>query len=194
MSKIKLSDDQRRAMNTVICLNTLYPGLGPLTTKERWVIWRWKDGSKVPYQSKHPNRHASSTDASTWSTYREALDAAPGRREGGIGFVLGDGVGGLDLDACIEDDGKLHPWARDMVHDAGSYAEVTPSRRGARIIGYTNGGYVHEKTKMPTGSVELYRGDSIGRYITITGTQLKWRQPRQYRCVDRPLQRQGHVV
>jgi primase-polymerase (primpol)-like protein len=99
-----------------------------VTKKDRWLIWRYERHGgkvkKVPYQARHPQRYASSTDPTTWGTYQEALNARP--RQGGIGFVLGDGIGALDLDDCMTEEGEFHPWASEMVHEADSYTEVTP--------------------------------------------------------------------
>lgn len=145
-----------------------------LTAINRWVVWKYVKGedgkfTKPPFQSENPNRLASTKEPSTWSTYAEAQRAA---HDGGVGFVIGGGIAALDLDDCIRDDGELEPWADELVNKSNSYAEVTPSRRGVRIIGFATGERVHEKHNKPTGHVELYRGDDCARFITISGTRL----------------------
>jgi len=49
-------------------------------------------------------RPASSTDSTTWTTYEAARASTI---DDGLGFVLGDGVGGIDLDHVIDDHGRL---------------------------------------------------------------------------------------
>jgi hypothetical protein len=146
--------------------------LKPLIEQDQWVIWKHtSDGKKLPFQANKPAVLASTTDPKTWASYSDAVDARPAN--GGIGFVLhGSGIGALDLDDCRHPDtGKLHPWAQTLVDKAnGAYVEVTPSKRGLRIIGAAKGGPVHTTRQMGEGKVEIYR--DAARYITISGDQL----------------------
>jgi hypothetical protein len=58
-----------------------------------------------------------------------------------------------------------------LVAKCGSYAEITPSGTGLRIIGYGNGPYVHNRQKINNVvSLETFR--QATRYITITGNPL----------------------
>ena len=144
--------------------------LKPLMEQDRWVIWEYTDGKKPPYQSRKPTRLASTADPKTWSSYAEAVAAAP--EDGGVGFVIGAGIGALDLDDCRDPDtGALTDWAQELVNKAnGAYVEVTPSKRGLRIIGTAEGGTVHAIRQMGVGKVEAYR--NTNRYITVSGDQL----------------------
>jgi hypothetical protein len=145
--------------------------LAPLIKQDRWLVWRRNnEGAKVPYQSLRPNRCASVSDPKTWSSYEEAVDAAPARR-GGIGWVMGPGFAALDCDNCRDPQtGKLLAWAASLVRR--SYAEVTPSGEGVRVIGFANGNRVHTSRRMPVGGkLEVYRG-ACGRYITISNDRL----------------------
>ena len=145
--------------------------LAPLMQLDQWVIWRFKHGKKIPYQSERPTVCASPTNPATWSSYRDAVNAAA-RVGGGIGFVLlGAAIGALDLDDCRNPStGKLDEWARDLITKANAYVEVTPSKCGLRIIGIATGGPVHRQVKMPTGKIEIYR--DAERYITVTGDHI----------------------
>jgi hypothetical protein len=160
-------------------LANLPAALQPLTAKPNWVMWRWesvkidRDGkpvwTKVPY---HPNAwKVSSTDSSTWRSY-EACVAAFGRGSfDGIGFcLLGSDIAAFDVDKCRDPvSGELKLQARNLLQRCGSYAEITPSGTGIRIIGLSNGNNPRHK-KYPVGdgvSVEIYR--QAARYMTITG-------------------------
>jgi hypothetical protein len=106
-----------------------------LAQERRWVAWRWvakpQGYTKVPFQ---PNGvPASSTDPSTWSTLAE-LDGLQGYN--GVGIMLtGDGLGGIDLDHCRDPmTGHIDDWAAEIIRDFGSYAEISPSGTGVKIL------------------------------------------------------------
>lgn len=58
---------------------------------------------------------------------------------GGVGLTLGDlgngfALGGIDLDTCREPNtGSVEPWAREVIDQFASYAEVSPSRTGIKV-------------------------------------------------------------
>src|SRR6516164_4603875 len=82
-------------------------------------------------------------------------------------------IGAADLDDCRDPGtGVLAPWAQQLLEKCGSYAEVTPSGTGIRIIGIANGDTLHRKLPAPDGgSVEVYR-NNCARYICVTGNAL----------------------
>ena len=90
----------------------------------RWVSWKYTpDGRKPPLNPKNGKR-ASVRDPETWGT---RYDARKCTDSGGVGFVLGDigngyGIGGIDLDRCLDDDGALRPWAKRCIEICRSYA------------------------------------------------------------------------
>lgn len=128
-----------------------------LQTHDRWVLWRYDDApgrgpTKVPYFLRssvacdHTGRplrvfltRASATNPKTWMPYdavREALQAWPGQY--GIGFVLGSGWTGIDLDHVWSRDTRAitDPCARRIVDEFGrrTYTEVSPSGTGLKMI------------------------------------------------------------
>src|SRR5262245_59804867 len=89
-----------------------------LRDTSQWILWhyRWRDGrwTKVPLRPLG-KRLASVTDPTHWTTFEVALAS---RREGlGIGFVFtaDDPYVGIDLDDCLGEDGRLTPWAAEIV-------------------------------------------------------------------------------
>ena len=143
--------------------------------ERRWVAWRYEEraGSltKVPYQT--ATRRASSTDPSTWLTYAEAQQL----EADGIGIMLtGDGLGGVDLDECRDPEtGELADWAREIVDDFRSYAEVSPSGRGVKVLAagaprllpgskYTPEGVETSGERQPHADVFVDK-----RFFTLTG-------------------------
>jgi hypothetical protein len=160
------------------------PALKLLAKEKRWVVWKWievrgKDGkpkrTKPPFRADAPSKHASSTDPATWRDLNTAMLAYTEGRADGIGFVLtGSDWTAIDIDGCRNAaTDNLHTWAADKIARSHSYAEVTPSNEGIRIIGIATGDKVHRKLSVPNAngmSCELYR--KAERYITITGQQI----------------------
>lgn len=143
----------------------------------QFIVWKLEDvegahkPTKVPY-SPRTGKLASVSDASTWSTFDEAVNASFNGYNG-IGFVFTrhDPFTGIDLDDPYEKhpDGSFVHADPDAIMERqkkihatfASYSEYSPSGKGLHII--TRG-------QVPSGrrrsSVEVY---SEGRYFTMTG-------------------------
>jgi hypothetical protein len=149
----------------------LPPALAPLAALDHWVCWRLEKRkgkpTKPPYQVNGENAEAD--NAATWATY-DAASRATGFT--GIGFcLLNTDFAAFDIDRCRDPKtGAIEPWAQAVVEKANSYAEITPSGSGLRIIGIGTGEKVHRKLKVPEAngvSCEIYR--KATRFITVTG-------------------------
>jgi len=124
-----------------------------LTERARWV--RHEDKRPITPDG----RPASSTDPRTWSAYREAARSKVGD---GLGFVLGDGVACLDIDHCLDGQGRPDARARAILARVpGAYVEVSPSGRGLHVWGAA--------PEQPGRRHEDYEAYAVGRYITVTG-------------------------
>lgn len=136
----------------------------------RWGGWKLEstaDGkpTKVPYRADRPDELASSTDPSTWGDFETALAAYRAGQIDGIGFRLGEGITGLDIDHCISA-GVLEPKARHCLDVLQSYSELSQSGTGIHTIVYG------EKPghRCKHNGFELY---SHGRYFCMTGRRLR---------------------
>ena len=131
-----------------------------LRARARWVRWTiTRDGRKLPLQAR-TNRAASSTDARTWTDYDTAAASNVGR---GLGYVLGDGIGCIDLDDCFDAEGALSPLAeRVLGANPGAWVERSQSGRGLHVWGY-----LPEGRGRRTKEIEVY---SVGRYIALGET------------------------
>jgi DNA-binding transcriptional ArsR family regulator len=138
----------------------------------QWVCWRWDERagkrSKVPISPKTGKR-ASSTDQDDWASYDETVAYARAHSDvDGIGFVFAedDPFCGVDLDDCRDAaTGDIAPWARAIVDDLDSYAEVSPSGTGVKV--FLQGVVPGDRNR--TGSIEMY---DQGRFFTFTGDRL----------------------
>jgi len=152
--------------------------LAEQTKEPRWVVWKWVNGTngkptKPPFRADNPSVKAKCNDPQTWAPYDVAKQAYEQGLADGEGLALKDsGLAAIDCDDCLDPKtGVLAPWAQRLLDSSGSYAEVTPSGEGIRIIGKASGAKLHRKLPAPDGgSVEVYR--DAERYITVTGDTL----------------------
>lgn len=135
-----------------------------LTSRARWV----RRQGKRPLTAK--GWFASVTDPRTWATHDEVKASTKGD---GFGFVLGDGVGCIDLDHCIVN-GELQGWARDILDRCPpTFVEVSQSGTGLHIFGLLREG--KGRGQRGGDGVEFY---STGRYIAVTGDAFEKSVPR----------------
>lgn len=133
-----------------------------MKAEKRWVNYKV---DKVPICSKNL-QPAKSNDPSTWSPYNVALARAQRDNELGIGFMLGDGYVGVDIDKCRNPEtGELTEEAWDIIHILNSYTEISPSGTGIHIICK---GSLPEGPRR-RGHIEMY---DCGRYFTVTGKEV----------------------
>ena len=158
---------------------SIFLDLGDL---KQWVAYTLP--SKEPINP-HTGYNAKSSDASTWSDAKTALDRAETvfKNSGddisgcGIGFMFGvpgkpSGYAGIDIDHCVNEDGTLKDYAAEIVRLMDSYTEYSPSKTGLHIL-FKLSKSLHELDasfntgkKNPALGIEIY--DS-GRYFTVTG-------------------------
>ena len=149
-----------------------YPALRFLQKRSQWVAWTYRGArkAKVPVAA-NSGANASVSDPTTWSDYAAAADRARSAGLAGVGFVLtaDDGIIGIDLDSCRNSvTGELDAWAADVVALKETYAEVSPSGRGLRMLALAQSDV--ESLVAHHAGVEVYAG--CGRYLTITGDHL----------------------
>ena len=143
----------------------------PTTMKAepRWVCWhfelRGEKWTKTPINAR-TGRNASSTDSTTWTTFDTAVTAFHRGGVDGIGFVLGDGWSGIDLDDHLDGDGRTTAFAQDVLDRLCSFHEVSPSGEGIKLFLRADIEHGHADHK---NGIEIY---GSGRYFTVTGRRL----------------------
>lgn len=154
----------------------------------QWVCWAMElsdkgKPTKVPYRVDGRRKEngefakASTTKATTWGTYDQAIAGAEKYERDGIGFVLtsNDPYVVIDLDHCVSEYGELAEWAREIVERFPTYIEWSPSKTGLHIIFRGSmEGHPRNKTGYHEGAVEVYETE---RYITVTSDTAAFSEP-----------------
>ena len=114
-------------------------------------------------------RPSSVTDPATWSTLDQVLASDVGD---GIGYVLGGGIGCIDIDDCFDEFGLNligHTVLRAL--PGRTWTEISPSGKGLHVWGLLDEGPGKvQKLYGYKSRIEVYSRD---RYITITGQRYK---------------------
>jgi putative DNA primase/helicase len=157
--------------------HVITPGNIPreLRDRDQWVVWRSEErggkATKVPYAV--GGGHARANDPKTWASFSEAVQVAGDGYDGvGYTFAADDPYCGIDLDDVRDKEtGELHEEARSIIDRLNSYAEISPSEEGVKIIvRASKPGDRFRTGKTPWhGDIELYDRE---RYFTITGYVL----------------------
>lgn len=136
-----------------------------LKSLPRWSPW-YRYRQKSGKWAKAPSVSVKERDK--WCAFDEALKRQ-GSSHCGLGLLMTGyhDVIGIDLDGCLDERGRPEPWAREVIRRARSYTEVSPSRRGVRILLY---GSLPNDVQNHEVGIEAYNGHA-GRFLTITGDQ-----------------------
>lgn len=140
-----------------------------LRASQRWGCWVYvfKNAEKPRKLPVNPRTgEALPVDRpELWGTFEDAVQAVVTRKANGIGYLLGEGVVGIDIDNCVGDD--MAYWVRKLVERSETYAELSPSGKGVHLLFKSEVDAV--KSRFDYIGVEFY---SRGRYFTFTGKQV----------------------
>jgi len=91
-----------------------------------------------------------------------------------LGIGLFDNLCGIDIDHCVDDEGRLNDTARAVLNlYPDMYAEYSPSKKGIHLIGYSNYHIDKNKYYFKHNSLEVYSGLDTVRYFRITGDKIQ---------------------
>lgn len=129
--------------------------------------------TKVPYRL--DGRRASSTNPDDWTGFPEACAYLLRMRDAdGLGFRLGEGWAGVDMDKVRDPKtNTIQPWALDVIELLDSYSEISPSLTGFKV--FCRGSLPPGRRRV--GKLDDYMGTQLagletydeGRYFTVTG-------------------------
>lgn len=147
-----------------------------LRNLRQWGLFRrvWQEDkgkyTKIPH-SALDGQQTSSTDASQWVTFDEALAALPNFGLDGLGFFFANGYVGIDVDHIatdleqykVGDTSDNVAW--EFMSAFKSYTEISMSGEGIHII--TKGEIPGSRRRK--ANVEMYQS---GRFFAMTGNQF----------------------
>lgn len=149
----------------------------------RFCTWKMEKGgrnsrlTKVPYKP-GTNQKAQTNKADTFSDFADAMKAYAMGGYDGIGIRVANGIGAIDIDHCIREDGTLNDVAASVLgifKDA--YFERSPSGSGLRGFFQVDGDYIFDKTiyyiNNRTHGLEVYLPGAANRFVTVTGNQYR---------------------
>lgn len=139
-----------------------------LRNQKSWVGFVLKpDGkriNKIP-MNVMTGTPAKTNDPKTWTDFETAVNLTIERKYSGVGFVFEPPYVGVDLDHCVED-GKIAPYALEILKTLNSYSEFSPSGTGIHVICK---GQIKRACKLSSVGLEIY---TRGRFFTVTGDRL----------------------
>lgn len=141
---------------------------------DRWVLWikgeRNGTTTKIPINAM-TGHGAKSNDPGTWTSFDRALSALDQQTDCvGLGFMLGDGWFGIDLDNHgTRTRAEMETLEREFLDALPSYNEYSQSGNGIHIICR---GHLPEtpERRRRAGDIEMY--DS-GRFFALTGNVVR---------------------
>ena len=159
-----------------------------LKKEKRWclykIISREGKNTKLPIM---PNgKPAKSNDKTTWNSYEDCIAALNRNIGDGLGFMLGDGYIGIDIDKVSDDimaytmDYQARSMTADFLRGISTYAELSPSKTGLHFIG---------KGKVP-GERKRHKNLEIydeGRFFTVTGNVIKDKDRSHIKPIEQEL-------
>lgn len=157
-----------------VALGVLFDNIpAELRETPAWVMWRYElnekgKWTKPPKTTKGGN--ADTTKPVTWTTFDLAREAYQRGGFDGVGFVLTNGIAGVDLDHAIDADGVVKEPLRQIADRfVGTYRERSPSGEGFRV--FAHGAPTRCGKGARDKSIEVYARASP-RYLTVTGHAL----------------------
>lgn len=132
-----------------------------------------KKPTKVPYIPGTMEK-ASANDTSTFRDFAAAMKSYAMGGYDGIGIRVSNGIGAIDIDHCIREDGSLNDVAASILGILpDAYFEKSPSGTGLRGFFKLDDAFAYDKTAYYINNrslgLEVYLPGATNRFVTITG-------------------------
>ena len=129
--------------------------------------------TKVPYNPKTGER-ARTNDPFTFSDFNTAMTSYAMGGWNGIGYRVSEGIGAIDIDHCIREDGSLNDVAASVLSLLpDTYFEKSPSGTGLRGFFRLSPDFAYDKTVYYINNrklgLEVYLPGATNRFVTVTG-------------------------
>lgn len=162
-----------------------------LKENARFCAWRYEERpnsngelrkTKVPYNPR-TGYGADSTNPATFADYETARAFAENGYDG-LGVGVFDGLCGVDIDHCINENGEISAMASEIMAAMDTYTEISPSGTGLRLfflapgyaydkgVYYINNQRAGEKAGYGGEGLEIYIAGMTNKYMTVTGNAV----------------------
>ena len=148
-----------------------------LKTNASFCVWKMEKRqgkpTKVPYNPK-TGAMARTNDPATFSDFGTAMKTYALGGWDGIGYRVSEGIGAIDIDHCIREDGSLNDVAASvMSFFPDAYFERSPSGTGLRGFFRLSPDFAYDKTVYYINNrkhgLEVYLPGATNRFVTVTG-------------------------
>lgn len=146
-----------------------------------FCVWKLEKRSgrptKVPYNPRTGNM-AKTNDPSTFADFKTAMKAYAIGGWDGIGYRVSEGIGAIDIDHCIREDGSLNDVAASILGIfSTAYFEKSPSGTGLRGFFKLSPDFAYDKTVYYINNrkhgLEVYLPGITNRFVTVTGDMFR---------------------
>ncbi len=133
--------------------------------------------TKVPYNPR-TGQLAKTNDPSTFADFGTAMKAYAMGGWDGIGYRVSEGIGAIDIDHCIREDGSLNDVAASILAFLpDAYFEKSPSGTGLRGFFRLSPDFAYDKTIYYINNrqhgLEVYLPGVTNRFVTVTGDTFR---------------------
>ena len=133
--------------------------------------------TKVPYDPR-TRQMAKTNEPSTFTDFNTAMKAYAIGGWDGIGYRVSEGIGAIDIDHCIREDGSLNDVAASILGIfSTAYFEKSPSGTGLRGFFKLSPDFAYDKTVYYINNrkhgLEVYLPGTTNRFVTVTGDMFR---------------------
>ncbi len=152
-----------------------------LRKKASFCLWKMEKRSgrktKVPYNPR-TGEMARTNTPSTFSDFSTASKAYAMGVWDGIGIRVAEGIGAIDIDHCIREDGTINDVAASILgFFPNAYFEKSPSGTGLRGFFKLSPDFAYDKTVYYINNrkhgLEVYLPGTTNRFVTVTGDMYR---------------------
>ena len=146
-----------------------------------FCVWKLEKRSgrptKVPYDPRTGNM-AKTNEPDTFTDFKTAMKAYAIGGWDGIGYRVSEGIGAIDIDHCIREDGSLNDVAASILGIfSTAYFERSPSGTGLRGFFKLSPDFAYDKTVYYINNrkhgLEVYLPGTTNRFVTVTGDMFR---------------------
>lgn len=146
-----------------------------------FCVWKMEKRSgrptKVPYNPR-TGAMARTNDPSTFTDFNTAMKSYAIGGWDGIGYRVSEGIGAIDIDHCIREDGSLNDVAASILGIfPNAYFEKSPSGSGLRGFFRLSPDFAYDKTVYYINNrkhgLEVYLPGVTNRFVTVTGDMFR---------------------